>query len=212
MAYALIEKGPSASFAADDPFRAGAVDAASADIVVCLGGAATRDTSKQAVVVELGTRFLADFAGLDGAGDNANIVGFARYRNGDDVASNLVELVKAGWTSEEAVAAARAMFEEAGLEVVVCTDQAGRIIDRLVRPKYNAALRFLDEGLATQADMDKTCRMGLGYPDGPLERVMRGGLANHFEVTQALFEVNGTPAYAPPRAAVVAARSKDALK
>jgi hypothetical protein len=50
---------------------------------------------------------------------------------------------------------------------------------RLVRPKYNAALRFLDEGLASQKDMDLTCRLGLGYADGAIERVIRGGLVSH---------------------------------
>src|SRR5690606_11782104 len=131
-----------------------------------------------------------------------------RYRNGDDPPSQLVELVRRPWTLDSAIAAARQVFEAAGLEVVVCADQPGRIIDRLVRPKYNAALRLLDEKLATQADMDLTCRLGLGYPDGPIERVKRGGLAYHFEVTQALFETYGTPAYAPPRQAVVAALRK----
>ena len=51
-----------------------------------------------------------------------------------------------------AIEAARTMLEAAGLTVVLCSDSAGRIVDRLVRPKYNAALRFLDEGLATATD------------------------------------------------------------
>ena len=96
------------------------------------------------------------------------------------------------------------MLEAAGFDVAICSDQAGRIIDRLVRPKYNVALRFLDEGLATAKDMDLTCRMGLGYPDGPIERVARGGLANHYDVTKALFETYGSQSYAPARRAVVA--------
>lgn len=209
MIHAVIGQGHSSAFAAADPFCAGATETAGADVLVCLGGQTRRDPSKAAVIVELGTRFLADFGGLEAAADNVNLLGFVRYRNGDDPVSNLIELVRAPWSSQAAIAAARAVFEAAGLEVVVCTDQPGRIIDRLVRPKYNAALRFLDEGLATPADMDKTCCMGLGYPDGPLERVMRGGLANHHAVTQALFEVTGSPGYAPPRAAVVAARRKE---
>jgi 3-hydroxybutyryl-CoA dehydrogenase len=36
-----------------------------------------------------------------------------------------------------------------------------------------------------------------------LERIIRGGLENHYDTTQALFETYGTPAYAPPRRAVV---------
>jgi 3-hydroxybutyryl-CoA dehydrogenase len=90
------------------------------------------------------------------------------------------------------------------LAKVVCADQAGRIIDRLVRPKYNAALRLFDEALAAQADMDITCRPGLGYRDGPIERVLRGGLVEHYEICKSLFEIYGTPAYAPARRSVVA--------
>jgi 3-hydroxybutyryl-CoA dehydrogenase len=67
-------------------------------------------------------------------------------------------------------------------------------------------MRFLDEGLATAEDMDKTCKLGLGYPDGPIERVLRGGLRHHYDVTQALFETYGTAAYAPPRRALAAAK------
>jgi len=159
--------------------------------------------------VELGTECLGVHAGEQSGDEGSNVLGFARYRNGSDPPSKLVELVRQPRTRAEAVAAAKAVFEAAGLTVVVCADQAGRIIDRLVRPKYNAALRFLDEGLATAKDMDTTCRLGLGYPDGPIERVERGGLAFHHDVTRALFETYGTAGYAPARRAVVAkARQK----
>ena len=116
----------------------------------------------------------------------------------------MIELVRQPATEQSAIDAAKAVFEAAGFDVVVCSDQSGRIIDRLVRPKYNVALRVLDEGLATAKDMDLTCRMGLGYPDGPIERVARGGLSNHYDVTQSMFEIYGTQAFAPARRAVVA--------
>jgi 3-hydroxybutyryl-CoA dehydrogenase len=157
-----------------------------------------------AILIELGTECLGVHTGEAMGGEGSNVVGFARYRNGGDPPSTLVELVRQPSTSKAALAAARTIFEAAGLTVVVASDQVGRIIDRLVRPKYNVALRFLDEGLATQADMDLTCRLGLGYVDGPVERVVRGGLAHHHAVTQALFEVTGAAAYAPARRAVVA--------
>jgi 3-hydroxybutyryl-CoA dehydrogenase len=53
--------------------------------------------------------------------------------------------------------------------------------------------------------MDLTCRLGLGYADGPIERVVRGGLWHHHEITSALFETYGGSGYAPARRAVVAA-------
>lgn len=206
MRYAIVRSGESRSFPEGDPFLSSASSIEDAEAVIHLGAAFVPDPGKSAILVELGTESLAVHTGEDADDAFANVVGFARYRNGDDPPSRLVELVRRPWTKDSAVEAARKVFENAGLEVVLCADQAGRIIDRLVRPKYNAALRLLDEGLATQADMDLTCRLGLGYPDGPIERVKRGGLAQHFEVTQALFETYGTPAYAPPRQAIVAAR------
>jgi len=208
MQYAIVRNGKSRSFPEGDSFLSSAVAIENAEVVIYLGAAIVSDQVKSAVLVELGTESLAVHTGEDADEAFANVVGFARYRNGDDPPSRLVELVRRPWTKDGAVEAARKVFEAAGLEVVVCADQPGRIIDRLVRPKYNAALRLLDEKLATQADMDLTCRLGLGYPDGPIERVKRGGLAYHFEVTQALFETYGTPAYAPPRQAVVAALRK----
>ncbi|MCP5155826.1 MAG: hypothetical protein H6983_16775 [Ectothiorhodospiraceae bacterium] len=202
--YTIVAGGASRSFPDGDPFLAGA--SAEADVVVYLQGARYRpDATRAAVLVELDTECLGVHTGEHAGDEGGNVLGFARYRNGDDPPSGLVELVRQPRTTDSAIAAARAVLEGAGLEVVVCTDQPGRIVDRLVRPKYNAALRFLDEGLATAGDMDLTCRLGLGYPDGPIERVERGGLARHHDVTRALFEVFGTPAYAPARRAVVAA-------
>ena len=95
-------------------------------------------------------------------------------------------------------------FEGAGLGVAVCNDFPGRIVDRLLRPYLNAALRRLDEGLATADDMDTTLRLGLGYPEGPIALLERTGLAAHFDVAQALYEALGDPAYAPARRARVA--------
>ena len=173
------------------------------------GPAYQPDESKQAILVELDIECLGVHTGEQAGEEGSNVVGFARYRNGEDAPSNLVELVRQPNTRESAIDVSREVFEEAGLEVVVCSDQAGRIIDRLLRPKYNAALRFLDEGLASAKDMDLTCRLGLGYRDGPIERVERGGLARHYQITQALFETYGTPGFAPARRSVVARQRKE---
>lgn len=206
MAYAISQHGSSRSFPDGDIFLQNASRATNAEILVLCGATFETDASKRAILIELGNESLAEHIGDDCR--ETNVLGFARYRNGDDAPSSLVELVRPARASDEAVAAARDMFKAAGLEVVVSSDQIGRIINRLVLPKYNAALRFLDEGLATQPDMDLTCKLGLGYPDGPIERVVRGGLARHYDATQALFETYGTSSYAPPRRAVVAMRRK----
>jgi 3-hydroxybutyryl-CoA dehydrogenase len=202
MAYVIKKQGPSRSFPDGDPFLTGA--AGDGEVVLHLGTPLVADDTCAAVLIELGTESLGVHTGERMGDEGSNVLGFARYRNGDDPPSPLVELVRQPKTLDSALAAARAVFEAAGFTVVVSADQAGRIIDRLVRPKYNAALRLLDEGLATAADMDTTCRLGLGYRDGPIERVVRGGLTHHYDVTQALFETYGTPGFAPARRAIVA--------
>ena len=202
MMYSIVRNGESRSFPKDDVFLAGTNDGA--DVVIYLGAPHEEDSSKAAILIELGTECLGVHTSEDSGREGSNVLGFARYRNGTDAPSKLIELVRQPNTPRSTIDAATKVFEYAGFEVAVCTDQAGRIIDRLVRPKYNKALSFLDEGLATAADMDLTCRLGLGYPDGPIERVTRGGLAGHHDVTQALFETFGMPAYAPARRAVVA--------
>jgi 3-hydroxybutyryl-CoA dehydrogenase len=207
MRYAIVKAGKSCSFPEGDPFLDGA--APDGEVVLYLGTPHRADSGKKAVLVELGTECLGVHTGEGYGDEGSNVLGFARYRNGDDPPSSLIELVVQPKSTPSAIEAARALFESAGLEVAVCADQAGRIVDRLIRPVYNAALRFLDEGLASAEAMDATCRLGLGYPDGPIERVLRGGLARHDEITSALFEVYGTAAYAPARRAVVAKQRRE---
>jgi 3-hydroxybutyryl-CoA dehydrogenase len=201
-AYSIVSTGASLSFPAGDAFLSAAVQDAA--VTVHLAGGYRPDPGKTAVLVELDNECLGVHTGEDSGLEGSNTVGFARYRNGADQPSSLIELVRQPHTHAAALTAAREIFEVAGFEVVISADQPGRIVNRLVRPKYNDALRFLDEGLATALDMDKTCRLGLGYPDGPIERVVRGGLARHYEITEAIYRMTGQAAYAPARRAVVA--------
>jgi 3-hydroxybutyryl-CoA dehydrogenase len=203
MRYTIIKSGESRSFPDPDTFHAGATNEAQAEAIIYCGVQFKPDAAKALILIELGDGSLAEHTGEEGF---SNVLGFARYRNGDDAPSKLIELVKQPSNSDQTILAAREFFKSHGLQVVVSADQMGRIINRLVLPKYNAALRFLDEGLASQQDMDLTCKLGLGYPDGPIERVVRGGLHHHYARTKALFDTYGTPSYAPQRRAVVAAR------
>ena len=206
MTYTVIDTGASHSFPAPHALLSGA--AQDGDVIIVIGQGIDRALAelrsgegKTAVVVELGNECLGVHTGESRGTEGSNVLGFARFRLGDADPSNLVELVKQPRTPETAVAAAKAVFEGAGLQVAVCNDFAGRIIDRLIRPYYNAALRRLDEGLASAEDLDTTLRLGLGYPEGPIALLERTGLSHHFDVTQVLFEAYGEAAYAPARRA-----------
>ncbi|MFO0480376.1 MAG: 3-hydroxyacyl-CoA dehydrogenase family protein, partial [bacterium] len=161
-----------------------------------------------AVLVELATECQGEYTGESRGQEGSCVVGFSRFRLGDLPPSNLVELVRQPATPDAVIEAARSVLESAGLEVAVCGDFVGRIVDRLVRPYYNAALRRLDEGLATADDLDTTLRLGLGYPQGPIKLLEDSGLAAHWQVSQALFEQTGDTGYAPARRATVAHRRR----
>jgi 3-hydroxybutyryl-CoA dehydrogenase len=209
MFYELIDTGNSRSF----PGRHVLHDKAEpeGDVVVIIGekvgqalATLTARDEKVAVLIELGIEPLGAHTGEARANEGSNVVGFARFRLGTADPTKLVEVVRQPRTPDTALAAAKEIFETLGLEVAVCGDVDGRIVDRLVRPYYNAALRRLDEGLATADDLDTTLKLGLGYPVGPISLLESTGLAHHHDVTQALFEALGDPAYAPARRARVA--------
>jgi 3-hydroxybutyryl-CoA dehydrogenase len=208
MAHELIDTGASGSFPEPHPLLA--ASAKRGDIVLIIGAGAaeafrTLGSRERyaAVLIELGTECLGAHTGEARGEEGSNVLGFARFRLGT-APSDLVELVRQPRTAESAIAAARKLFEDHGLKIAVCGDFPGRIVDRLVRPYYNAALRRLDEGLASADDLDTTLKLGLGYPEGPIHLLERTGLAEHFDVTQALYEALGDPAYAPARRARVA--------
>jgi 3-hydroxybutyryl-CoA dehydrogenase len=214
MKYQIIRAGESRSFPEDHPFIAGAAE--TGEVVIIVGANADNAFRKLedrerkiAILIELGTECLGVHTGESRGEEGSNVLGFARFRLGGGEPSKLVEVVRQPRTPESAVAAARQVFESVGLQVAVCNDFAGRIVDRMVRPYYNAALRRLDEGLASAADLDTTLKLGLGYPEGPIELLERTGLAQHCDVTQALFEAYGEAAYAPARRARVAKQRQE---
>ena len=194
-------------------FPEGAVDMAGEGIVLAgrsidvsrVDGA----TSAQFVAIELGTECLGEHLGLEPESDLRKFVGFARFRLGDSAPTQLIELVSLPSTDPAAAAAAKTAFESAGFKVARCADTPGRIVDRLLRPYFNAVLRRLDEGLASAEDMDRTLQLGLGYPEGPNALLARTGLQHHHDVTAALYGALGDPDFASARQAQVAkSRSK----
>lgn len=208
MGYRIIRAGESRSFPHPHPFLQAADDGAAARVYVGAeaGGAFARDGAANVpfIAIELGHECLGVHTGEQSGPQASNVLGFARFRLGDAEPSNLIELVKGPAVRPDALAHAKAAFEAAGLTVAVCNDFPGRIVDRLIRPYYNAALRRLDEKLATADDLDMTLRLGLGYPEGPIALLERTGLHHHFEVTAALYEALGEQPYAPARRARVA--------
>ena len=150
MSHSVIESGTSRSFPSGHKVLQSARPNGEVLILVgagaagTLGGIRNRD-ARTAIVIELGTECLGVHTGESRGEEGSNILGFARYRLGNGAPTDLVELVRQPNTKPEALAAAKAVFEDCDLTVAVCNDFPGRIVDRLIRPYFNAALKRLDE-------------------------------------------------------------------
>jgi 3-hydroxybutyryl-CoA dehydrogenase len=110
----------------------------------------------------------------------------------------LVELTPSLSTSQETVSFARAFSERLGKTVVVATDHAGFIVNRLVIPYLCAAIRLYDEGFATREDIDVSMTLGMNHPMGPLKLADFIGLDTVLQIAEVLHAEFREPMYAPP--------------
>jgi 3-hydroxybutyryl-CoA dehydrogenase len=109
----------------------------------------------------------------------------------------LVEVVRAITTSDETVASARAFAEACGKTVVDVKDQAGFVVNALLFPYLNNAVKLLDAGVASRDDIDAAMKGGCNFPMGPLELVDLVGLDTSLAILEALYEEFRDPNYAP---------------
>jgi 3-hydroxybutyryl-CoA dehydrogenase len=112
-------------------------------------------------------------------------------------AMSLVELVRPITAADETMAAARAFAEMCGKEPVEVKDQAGFIVNALLFPYLNNAVRMLDQGVASKEDIDTAMRGGCGFPLGPFAILDLVGLDTSLAILDALYQEFREPNYAP---------------
>ena len=110
----------------------------------------------------------------------------------------LIELVRAITTSEDTVAFGRAYGVALGKTTVESRDRAGFIVNALLIPYLNGAIRMLEDGFATREDIDTAIHLGLNHPMGPLQLIDLIGLDTHLFIANVLFEEFKEPTFAPP--------------
>jgi 3-hydroxybutyryl-CoA dehydrogenase len=113
-------------------------------------------------------------------------------------AMGLIELVRAITTSDATMAFGRAYGVVLGKTTVESRDRAGFIVNALLIPYLNGAVRMLEEGFATREDIDTAVHLGLNHPMGPLQLIDLIGLDTHLFIADVLFQEFKEPTYAPP--------------
>jgi 3-hydroxybutyryl-CoA dehydrogenase len=108
----------------------------------------------------------------------------------------LVEIVRPITASDDTVAAARTFAEACGKSPVEVKDQAGFIVNALLFPYLNNAVRLLEQSVATRDDIDTAMKGGCGFPMGPFALLDLVGLDTSLAILDALYDEYRDPNYA----------------
>ena len=111
-------------------------------------------------------------------------------------AMKLVEIVRPITASEETVAAATAFAVACGKDAVLVEDRAGFIVNALLFPYLNNAVRLWENGTAKMEDIDTAMKGGCNFPMGPFALLDLVGLDTSLAILDALYEEFKDPNYA----------------
>ena len=110
----------------------------------------------------------------------------------------LVEIVRTISTSDETIEEVRQFAISLGKTPVLAKDTAGFIVNFLLIPYLLAAVRMLENGMASRDDIDVAMKLGCGYPMGPFTLLDYVGLDTTLWAAEAIYDEYKDPLYAPP--------------
>jgi 3-hydroxybutyryl-CoA dehydrogenase len=108
----------------------------------------------------------------------------------------LVEVVRPITASDATVAAAVAFAAACGKDPVEVKDQAGFIVNALLFPYLNNAVRLYELGVGSKEGIDAAMKGGCGFPMGPFALLDLVGLDTSLAILDALYEEYRDPNYA----------------
>ncbi|MEX2293932.1 MAG: 3-hydroxybutyryl-CoA dehydrogenase [Acidimicrobiales bacterium] len=109
---------------------------------------------------------------------------------------SLVEVIAPLTASPDTVEAAKAFAVACGKDVVEVKDRAGFIVNALLFPYLNNAVRLLESGTANRDDIDTAMKGGCNFPMGPLALLDLVGLDTSLSILDALYTEFRDPNYA----------------
>lgn len=110
----------------------------------------------------------------------------------------LVEVVRALRTSDETIERVTAFARSLSKEPVQAKDNSGFIVNLLLVPYMNDAIRALEAGVGSIEDIDKGMMLGAGHPMGPLTLLDFVGLDTAYKISEIMFTEYRETRYAPP--------------
>jgi 3-hydroxybutyryl-CoA dehydrogenase len=111
-------------------------------------------------------------------------------------AMKLVEVVRPLTASDATIQEALEFATKCGKSPVTVKDEAGFIVNALLFPYLNNAIKMLERGVATKEDIDAAMQGGCNFPMGPLALLDLVGLDTSLSILDALYEEFKDPNYA----------------
>lgn len=125
----------------------------------------------------------------------ADVIGMHVVGRGVD--PRVVEVAHTILTDPAVAATVVALVRDGGLVPVRCPDRAGRVVDALLMPYLNDAVRMLEVHYAEADDIDLAMRNGCGLPTGPLELLDVIGLDVAHGLLEQMHAESREPGHAP---------------
>ena len=112
---------------------------------------------------------------------------------------SLVEIIPSLLTADDVCErATRFVTGQLGKEPITAPDRAGFTVNALLVPYILAAIRMLEQGLATAEDIDRGMVAGCAHPMGPLALADLIGLDTVMSVAETLYAEHREQLFAPP--------------
>jgi 3-hydroxybutyryl-CoA dehydrogenase len=108
----------------------------------------------------------------------------------------LVEIVRPVTAADATVEAATAFATACGKDPVEVKDQAGFIVNALLFPYLNNAVRLYEQGVGSKEGIDAAMKGGCGFPMGPFALLDLVGLDTSLAILDALYDEYRDPNYA----------------
>jgi 3-hydroxybutyryl-CoA dehydrogenase len=112
-------------------------------------------------------------------------------------AMSLVEIVAPITASDETLAAVTEFATACGKDPVRVKDQAGFIVNALLFPYLNNAIKLFESGVASKEGIDIAMKGGCGFPMGPFALLDLVGLDTSLAILEALYLEFADANYAP---------------
>ncbi|MFG3249639.1 3-hydroxyacyl-CoA dehydrogenase family protein [Streptomyces sp. NPDC048187] len=112
-------------------------------------------------------------------------------------AMKLVEVVRTVLTADDVHATVHEVCAKVRKHAVDCGDRAGFIVNALLFPYLNNAVKMVQEHYATLDDIDAAMKLGGGYPMGPFELLDVVGLDVSLAIEKVLHREFRDPGLAP---------------